>query len=401
MRHSRSRGVRGRLALSLLPLLLLAGVGAAWAAEVETVVAPPLDPVRAGREALVRLFAHNHGDREAVVRLAETLRYRLVQGATRLEGRLVRREPAADELVVPPRGFARALYAFTPPDRLEGETVLHLPDLPIGPLLLSVAPPPAEAVAALPETLPTPAPELEPLERLLVKRFAGHEPMYFLVGVDPKHSKFQLSLRFQLFDFARREGSRWDLLNGLNFAYTQTSFWDLRSESKPFLDSSYKPEIFYGLDDTAILPVSRDVRWGVRGGVLHESNGKGGADSRSINIAYVRPRLFVGDLQGLYFELAPRAWGYLGGLDENPGIHRYRGYADLLVAAGMADGLRVALTYRQGTSRSSFQVDATYPVLKSGVTFFLHAQYFSGYAESLLRFDQKSEAVRLGFSVVR
>lgn len=91
-----------------------------------------------------------------------------------------------------------------------------------------------------------------------------------------------------------------------------------------------------------------------------------------------------------------------GGLDENPDIYKYRGYFDLLAAVGKADSLRIAAIYRQGTSRASFQVDATYPlfhILPGKVALYLHAQYFNGYAESLLSYKQKNEAVRFGVSV--
>jgi outer membrane phospholipase A len=380
---------------------ILLGFAGSWAADIEMVLAPPAGSLHAGQETIIRLFVHNHADREILARLPATVRYRLAAGRSRLEGEMARREPAAESVAVPPRGFVRALYALTLPPSLEGVVMLEAAGLDVAPVMFAVAREQADPAAAA-----GPAPESESIEARILKRFSGHEPVYFLVGVDPADSKFQISLKIRLFDFARQEGHRWDLLNGLHLAYTQTSFWDLKSESKPFLDSSYKPEVLYALEDADIRGASLPglSRWGMAVGVQHESNGKSGADSRSINIAYLRPRFVFGDERGIYLELSPRVWTYVAGIDENPDIYKYRGYFDLVAAAGKADSLRIAATYRQGTSRASFQVDASYPlfdILPGKVALYLYAQYFNGYAESLLYYNQKSEALRFGIAVYR
>ncbi len=365
------------------------------------VLVPPAPPVRAGQETTLRLFVHNYTDREIAIRLPAVVRCRVVAGETRLDREMARREPGVETVAVPPRGFVRALYALTLPEPVEGAIVLEVVGLDVAPVMLAVERAGSAHAVAPPAQ---PPPEVEPFEAVILKRFSGHEPIYFLVGVDPTDTKFQISLKFQIFDFARREGSRWDLLNGLNLAYTQTSFWDLKSESKPFLDSSYKPEILYTLEDAPAASLPGLSRWGIAAGLQHESNGKSGVDSRSINIAYLRPRLVFGDERGYYLEVRPRVWTYMGGIDENPDIYKYRGYFDLLAAVGKADSLRIATTYRQGTSRSSLQVDASYPlfdILPGKIALYLYAQYFTGYAESLLHYNRKNEAVRFGISVYR
>ncbi len=396
----RSRLVQSRRGVLLGIAIALFWSAAAQAAEIEMVLAPPEAPVRAGQEATLRLFVHNYTDREVAARLPAVVGYRLAAGEIRVEGEMARREPGVETVTVPSRGFVRALYTLTLPASVEGAITLEARGLDVAPVLLAVVREGTVPIAVATQ----PAPEPESIEARILKRLSGHEPIYFLVGVDPKDSKFQISLKFQLFDFAGQEGRRWDLLNGVNLAYTQTSFWDLKSESKPFLDSSYKPEVLYALEDITAVSLPGTSRWGMAVGLQHESNGKSGADSRSMNIAYFWPRLVFGDERGYYLEIRPRAWTYVGGLDENPDIYKYRGYFDLLAAVGKADSLRVAATYRQGTSRASFQVDASYPVfdiLPGKVALYLYAQYFSGYAESLLRYNQKNEAVRFGLSVYR
>lgn len=381
----------------LLGLLALAAPVPA----AEMLLAPPAEPVRPGQEAAVRLFVHNPGEREISVELPAAIRYRLVGADSSREGSMARRGPAAGAVRIPPGGFVRALYGFIPPAGLTGRATLEPLDPALPPLLLAVG---DSAVAAgAPAGAGERAAPEESIEVQILRRFSAHEPMYFLVGVDPADSKFQLSLKFQPFEFTPEDG-RWEWLNGLHLAYTQTSFWDLRSESKPIVDHSFKPELLYDLEEIRGLPLPGVSRWGVRVGLQHESNGKEGADSRSINVAYLRPRLLFTFPWQTYFELAPKLWTYLGSLDENPGIHRTRGYGELLAAVGKTDSLRIAATLRPGTSKASLQVDVTYPLvpIRLGKTvLYFHAQYFNGYAESLLGYTGKNEAFRLGFAIFR
>lgn len=64
-------------------------------------------------------------------------------------------------------------------------------------------------------------------------------------------------------------------LRHLYFGYTQTALWDLESDSAPFRDSSYRPSLFYRNDQIWTSP-GRDVRFGLAGGLEHESNGRDG-----------------------------------------------------------------------------------------------------------------------------
>ncbi|MBW2726872.1 MAG: phospholipase A, partial [Deltaproteobacteria bacterium] len=69
-----------------------------------------------------------------------------------------------------------------------------------------------------------------------------YQPMYFAMGTDPEKSKFQVSFRYQFIKADGDLAEKHPWVTGFNLAYTQTSFWDLQSESKPFEDTSYKPE---------------------------------------------------------------------------------------------------------------------------------------------------------------
>ena len=53
----------------------------------------------------------------------------------------------------------------------------------------------------------------------------------------------------------------------------------------------------------------------------------------------------------------------------------------------------------------SLQLDLTYPMMRlfrnNGLSLYLHAQYFTGYGESLLSYYEKGSSIRVGFSLYR
>ena len=66
-----------------------------------------------------------------------------------------------------------------------------------------------------------------------------YEPVYFIVGGDGGlNAKFQISLRFRLFDDHGRLARRLPWIDDLYLSFSQTSLWDLGELSKPFKDSS-------------------------------------------------------------------------------------------------------------------------------------------------------------------
>lgn len=231
-----------------------------------------------------------------------------------------------------------------------------------------------------------------------------HEPMYFLVGgKDPVSARFQFSFRYRIFDEQGVVAETIPVASGLYFGFTQTSLWDLQSESKPFRDSSFRPSLFYrwAADDPA-------GRGGLvlSGGYEHESNGKEDMPSRSIDTLFVRAetRLRV-DASGTYLGIVPKAWTYLD-REDNPDIARYRGRAELGLRLGRDDALLFSTLIRRGTEgKMGIQYDLSYPIRRSvfsGVGAFVHLQAFKGYGETLLEYDRnKDTQYRLGISLVR
>jgi len=234
----------------------------------------------------------------------------------------------------------------------------------------------------------------------------AYEPIYLLFGADPEIAKFQVSLKTRLFDPSWDTPRAGQARDGLYFAYSQTTFWDLVNESRPFVDSSYRPEFFWLKDDLhpQWLTDRAELSW--QAGLRHESNGQGEPDSRSFNVVYFRPSLAVDWTRRRFLRVVPTAWIYIGDLSDNPDIARYRGYGDVRVTGGKDDGLQVSLLGRAGSQfdRVFMQLDLSFPLSRvgtSGVRPFLHVQASTGYAESLQDYRERDRRFLIGISFVR
>ena len=225
------------------------------------------------------------------------------------------------------------------------------------------------------------------------------------MGTEPQKSKFQVSFKYRLLN---PEGSlvkdhAW--LQGLHFGYTQTSFWDLASDSAPFEDTSYKPELFFVSPNIKFRPAWMKGFF-LQTGLQHESNGRGGDLSRSTNLAYVKPGFIFYDPASQYgLQIAPKIWTYVGNDDDtNPDLDAYRGYFELDTKVGKANSFVLGSYFRWADRGASLQLDLSYPIhhlLRDNLDLYFHVQYENALAESLLDYTRRSQALRLGFSLVR
>lgn len=229
---------------------------------------------------------------------------------------------------------------------------------------------------------------------------SANEPMYFVIG-SQSTARFQLSFKYRLFDPDSLPVAWFAPLAGLHFGYTQTSLWDLGANSAPFRDTSYRPSFFWqGASlGKGMMP---DL---LRGGYEHESNGKDGTNSRSIDTLFVQLVWSSEFTDGRTLAFAPKFYGYLD-KDDNPDIQRYRGYANWNIRYGREDDWMLATQLRTGTSgKGSAQLDLSWPLrrpLFARTGGFLHFQLFKGHGESLLDYNlDRGTQVRIGFSMVR
>ncbi len=233
---------------------------------------------------------------------------------------------------------------------------------------------------------------------------SANEPMYFIMGKNSEHgtdARFQLSFKYRPFDPEGSIAGFVPLLSNVYLAYTQTTLWDIGEKSGPFRDTSYRPSLFYRWvgSGRGVLP----DEWRV--GAEHESNGQPGISSRSLNTTFIRPTWNFDMANGRRLSFYPKLQYYLN-KEENSDIQRYRGYVDWQLRYGREDGLVLGGLYRLGTGGySSSQLDVSYPIsdrifARTGA--FVHLQLLSGYGETLLDFDKKSDTqVRIGVSIAR
>ena len=313
--------------------------------------------------------------------LPEELMLRLKSG---LEERLVPLQALA-----PARGLQRS-YAGTLPASMSGSVALELVGRASSVLTLAVEPR-ADAVGALTGRR---GEDYEP-------PLSENDPMYFVIGARSGYTaRFQLSLKYRLFDRGSGYGRDQPLLSALYFGYTQNSLWDLSSESRAFRDTSYQPSLFWKWERTD------DRRWldAARLGIEHESNGTAGERSRSVNVAFLRPEWHFRLRDGHDLELTPKLYGYLDKSD-NPDIHRYRGYVDWRLRYDAAGEWITTSVTRVGTSgKGSFLLDVSKRArdIRFGpIGGYFHFQFFAGYGESILDYDvRRKSQLRLGFAIV-
>lgn len=228
-----------------------------------------------------------------------------------------------------------------------------------------------------------------------------HDPMYFLLGnKGGLNARFQLSFKFR--PFTPPSPDKAGFMNHWYVGYTQTSIWDLSSDSYPFIDTTYNPSLFWQKD--AILQ-SNDRRWfmGLTSGVEHKSNGKEGPDSRSINDVFIQPEFSHRFAGGSTLTFAPRIKAYFKADETTPHYRHYAGDVDWKLRWAQDNGLVLSGMYRQGKDGYATQLDAAWPLRRTflGMGGYFHVQYFQGYGMTMLDYRQKtSPQVRIGLSLV-
>ena len=202
---------------------------------------------------------------------------------------------------------------------------------------------------------------------------------------------YQLSLKVKLWQDVL--GEKLDLW----FAYTQRSFWQFynTAESSPFRETNYEPELLLNWrTDYQIMGV--DVRF-VNIGLNHQSNGKSEPLSRSWNRVVANIGLEKDNLS-----LLIKGWYRIpesSAKDDNRDIEDYLGYGEahlLYFAGGHRFGVKMRNNMKSTDNRGSVQVDWSFPLLRrvSG-----YIQYFNGYGESLLDYNQSVNRIGFGFII--
>ena len=309
--------------MNISRLLLVLAVFIGWDARADIILSTPHAQVVSGNPLALDLTLTNSDPQPLVVELPDKLhvRFETPTGLSVIEMTPER----SGHIEVASGGFTRMKLQGALPANVEGVATLVPTGLASNSVALQILPPAANTGTVAANEAAQPAqPQKQTYTTALVDKppalaVSVYEPVYFIVGGDGGlNAKFQISLRYQLFDNQGRLARRLPWIDDLYLSYSQTSLWDLGDLSKPFKDSSYRPRLFYSNNDLTRL-FDGQLRVGVETGFGHESNGKEGEDSRSFNMFYVRPILTFGDPAGLRFYAAPLIHNY-NSKDENPEI---------------------------------------------------------------------------------
>jgi len=201
-----------------------------------------------------------------------------------------------------------------------------------------------------------------------------------------------IEIKFQIsFELPVWQDMLWDDLD-LYFAYTQLSFFQAYNTeySSPFRDTTYEPEL--GLN---WRPERKFMGWhlsSLRIALNHQSNGRSEPLSRSWNRLIGQFRIKRDNLS-----LGLRLWTRIREDkrdDDNPDILDYMGHEELF--AGYDIGRhRLSLMLRNTfNDNSGLQLGWSY-LLNERVR--LYVQYFHGYGEDLIEYDQLSNRLGIGF----
>ena len=182
-------------------------------------------------------------------------------------------------------------------------------------------------------------------------------------------------------------------------AYTNRSFWQVYNDdiSSPFRETNHEPEIwaqfnpnweFHGFTNTANMV-----------GFVHQSNGQGGDLSRSWNRIYAN---FVVEKDNL--ALAFKPWYRIPEADDdddNPDITDYMGNYELRGAYKWGENVFSVMSrnnLQSGFSKGAVELSwsfplGSYPYMKG------YIQYFNGYGESLIDYNQYTNQIGIGFAL--
>jgi len=224
--------------------------------------------------------------------------------------------------------------------------------------------------------------------------FSIHKDNYFITGLplNATPTSTNTDVKYQI-SFKQRLSKR-PLLGGFfpYLLYTQKSFWDIYANSKPFSEINFNPGIavvrpFY-LKGRRLTYASISLE--------HESNGRDSIYSKTWNYlafslrSQVSPRWTVGI----------RGWIPIVDDEDNPDLIKYVGYGEASATYLIKPGRWSAdVLFRKGSgliNYGSFQSQLNFkPYRKEN--YYITLQWFVGYTESLIDYQQHKSMLRIGF----
>lgn len=365
---------------------------------------------------LIALSILNSNDHLEAVVLPNRIEAQVVQSGATSTVWLERYANMPGEVAIPSAGFYRAIYIMRSASGLDiSGAAISIPSwstrqVVVEPgIMAQPVPTQGEAIAqgsppAFEENAIVRSKADRTSNNAFLTNLSAYEPVYAVYGPGTQtEARIQFSFKYQVFGTRNADRAEQSWRDGLHFGYTQRMYWDLSARSSPFRNIDFQPELFYL---TPTRTFSNGTTLSGQAGVRHESNGRAGEDSRSLNTLYVGPMATLPLGNRYHLSVAPRVEVYVGDLSDNPDIRQYRGNLSLDMAIGKDDGLRLSTSTRFNFSsgKGAFNAEVSYPlqqVLGGGPNFYLIGQSFFGYGENLLDYDRHSTRFRFGIAIVR
>jgi len=227
--------------------------------------------------------------------------------------------------------------------------------------------------------------------------FSSYQDNYFISGVptnkaikkDNSDIKYQISFKQMV--------SRATLpLNSYLFVtYTQKAFWNVYSDSSPFEEINFNPGVGIGkpvFNKEGYIFGLAELKF------EHESNGRDSLDSRSWNRI---SGVFHTPL-GKRTILSVKAWVPITYTENHPDLLDYVGLGEIKVEQTIINNRLIAdLTIRKGLDgwKGSASTRVLYRLFNNSGNQYLMLEWFTGYAESLIDYNQYSSMVRIGYVI--
>jgi phospholipase A1/A2 len=221
-----------------------------------------------------------------------------------------------------------------------------------------------------------------------------YENTLYAGKLDNWEAKFQLSFKAPMFKSVLQERDM------VFFGFTVQSYWQMYNSeiSSPFRETNYQPEIFYGMvNDFEIGGWTNRVNII---GIEHQSNGQAQPQSRSWNRIYAE---FIFENEDWVIGFKP--WYRIPeerktelnqpSGDDNPDIGKYMGNFEL-TGAYKWDAQSFGFMFRnnlRSENRGAIQLDWTFSL---GTRYRGYAQYFYGYGESLIDYNETIQRFGVG-----
>ena len=218
---------------------------------------------------------------------------------------------------------------------------------------------------------------------------------YFIGGIPigSKPTARNSDVKFQLSIAQRLTKSKLTFDTYLFLQYTQKAFWNVFQESLPMRDLNFNPGIGLG---HLIVHKNKYIGKGYLM-VEHESNGKDSIFSRSWN----KITLAAAVLLNKNWEVQFKGWIPIVDGKENKDILKYNGIFQV-AANYRTDNRRfncgVILTKRKTWFSFNTQIELSYKFNNNENQYFF-LQYYNGYGENLLEYNQYKSMLRIGFVI--